>query len=256
MAGKREVVAAEGEKRMSKFDSLIAEINGRFNLNDKAEMLLTALIDLMTNENHGRLTGFLEKFNQIGLSDATASWVGTGANLDVTVGQIESALGTDALHAITNQTAADYDTSMAALAYAIPRLADALTADGGVQSPRGDSMTEADDLKTAESVPAVETFDRIGTAARIELKENKTESRESNAFNERTNETLDKVDASAGKVEANANKTNRNSPSGNNSPLAWILPLVLLGLLLTLGYWFCSKAPPAANEQTVDVNQQ
>lgn len=33
-----------------------------------------------------------------------------------------------------------------------------------------------------------------------------------------------------------------------NSPLGWLLPLVLLGLILTLGYLFCSKPPTATKK--------
>ncbi len=31
---------------------------------------------------------------------------------------------------------------------------------------------------------------------------------------------------------------------GNDSILQWLLPLLLLGLLLTLGYMFCGKSTP------------
>ena len=43
-------------------------------------------------------------------------------------------------------------------------------------------------------------------------------------------------------VKYSLNQDGDGSNKRNNSPLAWMLPLLLLGLLLTLGYWYCSNS--------------
>ena len=247
---------------MSEFDSIIAETNERFDINGKGETLVSAVSALMTDEARGGLANFLDKFNQIGLSDATSSWIDTGANIEVSTGQIESALGTDTLHEITNQAATDYDTSMAAIAFMIPHLVDALTPDG-IVPPQSNLITETDNLKTGGASATSETFDRIGTTAVPATEVVKRNTKESNILGENVNPNTDRVDAGVDKIEPHSDKNDANPDNSdsvydarNNSPLAWILPLLLLGLLLTLGYWFCSKTPSAINEQTSILNER
>ena len=241
---------------MSEFDSIIAEADERFNLNGKAEALLSALRVLITDETRGGLADFLEKFNQIGLSEAASSWVNAGANIEVSTGQIESALGTDTLHEITSQSATDYDTSMAAVAFMIPRLVDALTPDG-VVPPGNNPAAETDDSETGSAASAAETFDRIGTAAAPALDKAKRNSGEINTSEENVSPTVDRAaGASTDKIDAGSDKTDSIYDVRSNSPLAWILPLLLLGLLLILGYWFCSKTPSPVNEQSSILIEQ
>lgn len=42
--------------------------------------------------------------------------------------------------------------------------------------------------------------------------------------------------------------------TGSGSVLTWLLPLLLLGLLIVLGYWFCGKGTPPANVNTANTN--
>ena len=74
-----------------------------------------------------------------------------------------------------------------------------------------------------------ESFDRIGTAAAADT----------SALNNRAGAGLTSVDESF---------------EDDNSPLRWLLPLILLGLLLALGYWFCGKSPEPVASPTTNVN--
>lgn len=187
---------------MTMFDSIITGTDERFNLNGKAGTLLSSLLSLMTDSARGGLAGFLERINQADLSKISASWVSSDENAEISNEQIESALGKDTLNDISNQIGGDYDETIRAAAFMIPRVVDALTPDG-VMPQDGDLLS------------------RIG------------------GF-------LNDVE---GKTDNVSNRANDNYKI-NNSPLGWILPLMLLGLLLTLGYWFCSKAPA----ETININ--
>ncbi|HLM60610.1 MAG TPA: YidB family protein [Pyrinomonadaceae bacterium] len=227
------------------FDSIIAETNERFNLNGKAEKLLSALLAFMTDETRGGLTGFTEKFNQIGVGDSTSNRV----NTQISKQQTESALGTDTLNDIAVQSGVDYDTTAAATAFMIPPVMDSL-APNGVLSENKDLLSRVRAYTTgvnaAPNLTSEETFDRVGTAAIPVIDSDKTNTGDANTIDDKANPIVDRVDASAGNIDGNYKDYN------NNSPLAWILPLLLLGLLLVLGYWFCSK-PPAASTITTNI---
>ncbi len=208
---------------MSMFDSIINEAEGKFNLGGKAGTLLSALLALMTDRNNGGFSGFLEKFNAAGLGDTVGSWVSSDANTPVSGEQIESALGEDTLKTIAGQTGTDYQTTTAAAAFLTPRVIDALTPEG-VVPPDSDLLSRiggylsggaADGGINAASVG--EPFDRIETAAA----DNNV-----GVFGDRPGNSLETID------------------DGDDSILKWLLPLLLLGLLIVLGYTFCGKSAP------------
>lgn len=222
---------------MSMFDSIINEAGEKFNLGGKAGTLLSALLALMTDKNRGGFAGFLEKFNTVGLGDTVSSWVSAGTNTPVSNEQIESALGEETLKDIANQTGTDYQSATSATAYMTPRVIDALTPEGVVPqesdllSRIGGYLTGGAASGGISAANVGESFDRIGTAA---IDDNVR------AF-DRTGNALNTVD----------------DTGGDNSPLRWLLPLLLLGLLIGLGYMFCGKSSvptaPTANT-TTNVN--
>jgi len=88
----------------------------------------------------------------------------------------------------------------------------------------------AGETRIGGTTTASETFDRIGTAA--------------SEFND------------AAPMTANAGKSSGNSvydDAGDDSPLKWIVPLVILFLLIFLGYTFCSHPPSAAESGATAV---
>lgn len=235
------------------FDSIIAQTNERFNVNGKAETLLSALLALMTEETRGGLTGFTEKFRQIGLNDTVSSWIDSGENAEISNSQLESALDRDTLNDIANQSGIDYDTTVSASAFMIPRVVDVMTPDGVLPQDK-DFLSKIGGFITGSAtigVTAEETFDRIGTAAAPVLDSDKRSDDSVTALNEGAYPVVDKVNADIDRAETNLDRTAAaaaDSADRNDSPFAWILPLLLLGLLLVLGYWFCSKSPSPVTE--------
>jgi OmpA-OmpF porin, OOP family len=82
---------------MSLFDSIISTAGEKFGLGDKAGTLLAALLALITDQNRGGFAGFLDRFNEVGLDDTASSWIGSGANSDLSDEQVESALGEETI---------------------------------------------------------------------------------------------------------------------------------------------------------------
>lgn len=235
---------------MTIFDSIIAEANERFNLSGKAGTLLSSLLALMTDGTRGGFAGFLEKFGAADFGDTASSWVNSSANAEISSEQLESALGKDTLTAISNQIGTDYATTVSAAAFMTPRVVGALSPDGVVPqeadllSRIGGFLNDADATATTK---VAETFDRVGTAAAPVLDADKEDVGNTNMIDRNVNPIVDKTADSLNRVD-DAFK------NANNSPLAWLLPLLLLGLLLVLGYWFCSKSPEPAAPVVTNAN--
>ncbi|MCY7348177.1 MAG: YidB family protein, partial [Pyrinomonadaceae bacterium] len=208
----------------------------------KSGTLLAALLALMTDKNRGGLAGFLENFNRAGLGDTAASWVGSGSNTPVSNEQLKSALGEATLADIAGQAGTDHETAASATAYLTPRVIDALTP-SGVIPPEKDLLSNiggyltgfssaASDSTGAAGATAGETFDRIGSAADDASNTNKE------VFGDRTGNDLN----SAADID------------DDNSILKWLIPLLLLGLLIVLGYAFCGKSAPVVTGTNTNVN--
>jgi uncharacterized protein YidB (DUF937 family) len=250
MAGRAEngILQDEEKKRMTMFDSIIAEADKRFNLGGKAGTLLSALLALMTDGTRGGLAGFTEKFNQAGLGDTVSSWVNSGANTEISGEKIESVLGANALRNVANQTGLDYEATAAATAFMTPRVVDALTPEGAIPAD-GDLMSRVGGFSTGAggieaNVTTAETFDRIGTAAET-VEADRKNVRDLNAPDGEAYPIGNRADAASGNI---------NHAADNPSPLQWLLPLLLLGLLLVIGYLSCSKPPEPPASAAVNIN--
>ena len=237
---------------MTMFDSIIAEADEQYNLNGKAGTLLSALLALITDETRGGFAGFLDRFKAAGLGDAVSSWINPDENTDISNEELESVLGRDALDDISRQIEIDYEKATSATAFMIPRVVDVLTPDGNVPQDKdlrsriGGFLTETGG---ASGTAAGETFDRTGNAAAPVLDEDKRSAEDENTLDGGAYPVVDRVDAAASDIAED------NHNIRNDSPLGWILPLLLLGLLLILGYWFCSKTPTPTTQTSVNSNQ-
>ena len=81
---------------------------------------------------NGGLNNLLAKFQQAGLADHVASWVGTGANLPITADQLHAALGSDTVAAIAGKLGISHQVAAGGLADLLPQLIDGLTPHGRV----------------------------------------------------------------------------------------------------------------------------
>ena len=234
---------------MTMFDSIIEQADERFNLGGKAGTLLSALLALITDETRGGLTGFTKRFNQAGLSNTVSSWIDSGANTEISNEQLESVLGRDVLRNIAAQTGTDYDTTVSATAFMTPRVVNTLTPEGAVPADE-DLVSRISGFLagagSASSVTSAETFDRVGTAAAETLDEDKKNVAYANAMSGETYPIGNRVDKALDNVE--------DAAVGNTSPLQWLLPLLLLGLLLIIGYWSCSKPPTSPVSASINLN--
>lgn len=212
------------------FDSIINSVNEKYDLGDKAGALVSALVGLMTDNKSGGFRGFIERFRRAGLGDLADSWISSGSNTPISNEQLESALGEDVLRGISQKTGADYASAVGASGYIIPHVVDDLTPDGEMPNDN-DLLTRVGGYLTG-----------AGTAAGAVA------------------QTFDRVDASQ---TSSANPANRSDGvpgifaegEGNNSPLAWLLPLLLLGLLVILGFWFCGKKSEPVATVNTSVNK-
>jgi uncharacterized protein YidB (DUF937 family) len=102
-----------------------------------------ALAALQLIQQQGGLPGIISKFEHGGMADQAASWVGTGANLPVTGGQLQEILGTGAIGQIAQQLGLSHGDASAGLAQILPQIIDHLTPTGQVPADHGDLLNEA-----------------------------------------------------------------------------------------------------------------
>ena len=216
------------------FDSIIKGVNEKYDLGDKAGALVSAILALMTDKENGGFAGFINRFRSAGLGGLADSWISSGANTPVSYEQLESALGEETLRGISENVGTEYKTTVNASEYIIPHLIDDLTPDGEIPNEN--------DLLSRFGASLAGVGTSSGAA-----------------------ETFDRIDASAGTTDLADGATVAGVPGifsedgGEDSPLSWLLPLILLALLVIVGYWFCgAKSEPVAttngNINVADVN--
>jgi len=82
----------------------------------------------------GGLGGLLQRFQNAGLGDQVASWIGTGTNQPIDGAQVKAALGGDPLTSLATHAGLDEDEAANHLASVLPSLIDRLTPTGQVSS--------------------------------------------------------------------------------------------------------------------------
>ena len=115
---------------------------GMSNQGGGASMLSTVL--QLVNNQPGGLAGLLAQFQQGGLGDLAASWVGTGQNLPISADQLQGVLGGDMLGQLAGKLGIAPEAASSQLAEILPGLVDKLTPGG--ELPQGDVMAQGMDL--------------------------------------------------------------------------------------------------------------
>lgn len=116
---------------MGLLDSVISAVGGGNPQAQGQASLLPALIQYVNNYPGG-LQGLIAKFQQGGLGDVVASWVGTGANQPVSGEQLKSVLGDNAVEQIAQQSGQDVGSVLGNLSSLLPNLVDRATPNGTV----------------------------------------------------------------------------------------------------------------------------
>ena len=98
--------------------------------------LLQVITGLLSNGGaEGGLGGLVGKFQQAGLGDAMASWIGRGPNQPVSADQMTSALGSHTVGQIASQLGLGHDEAAGQLSQLLPEVINHLTPAG--QAPEG-----------------------------------------------------------------------------------------------------------------------
>lgn len=81
----------------------------------------------------GGISGLVSAFQEKGLGEVAASWVGTGANLPISAGQIASVLGDGPLAGIAEKLGVSSGEAGGQLASLLPQVVDKLTPGGAIE---------------------------------------------------------------------------------------------------------------------------
>jgi uncharacterized protein YidB (DUF937 family) len=119
---------------MSLFDTVLDAVQNQTadNAGANGNMMATILGLLNSPELGGSLTGLITKFSQAGLSEQVASWVGTGKNIPVSGGQIQTVLGCAFVQDFAQKLGINPDDAARNLAKMLPQVIDKLTPNGEV----------------------------------------------------------------------------------------------------------------------------
>ncbi len=115
---------------MGLFDNLANNVMSKV-MGDKAPM---AKLAMELFQQYGGLPGILQTLKNGGLSEQVDSWVGTGANLNVSAQQIGTALGTSVLTGIATKLDMSNEELTTKIAEYIPDVVDQLTPNGAVEN--------------------------------------------------------------------------------------------------------------------------
>ena len=88
----------------------------------------------------GGLGGLLKQFEQNGHGQAASSWVGKGANQDISESDLAKSIGLDDIDAIAKQTGLSRNDLLAGLRRELPGAIDELTPEGRL--PSGDDLSK------------------------------------------------------------------------------------------------------------------
>lgn len=117
---------------MGLFDQLGGSLKGA--LGSMAAAEAPALIStVLAKTNMGNLQGLVDQLQQGGLGDQVKSWIGNGANMQVTPEQIQSALGNDQLKQLAQHFGVDTDAVAKLLAQHLPAAVDQASPSGSIQ---------------------------------------------------------------------------------------------------------------------------
>lgn len=255
------------------FDSLVKEVGEKFGLGDKASGLLISLLGLIASPSGDGLSGFIDKFRRAGLGDLVDSWITNGDNKPISNEQLKSALGEETINAISRETGIDKEKATSAMALMVPRTIDTLTPNGeipdekilldkingflnavggkvlGMTGAAGAVVSGGAEKIGDTAGSAIEAGKEIvGGAAEATVEAGK---KAVSAVGEAAGTVGDKVSGAMGSV---GDALNGESSGGI---LSWLLPLLLLGLLIALGFWFCGRGsqPTAPTNTNAQANK-
>lgn len=239
---------------MGLFDSIIDSAKEKFGLStEKASELLAALLAFIAEPSNGGIGGFFDRFRNAGLGGVLDSWIGTGKSEPITEGQLETALGNDAIDSIAVQAGVGRETAASALAGMLPQVVDTISPEGEVPDNEGFMSKIGGFLSDwggaiggavaggvgAAAAMAGNAADKVGDAAEATYDRGKQA-----------------IGSGVDSVRNMASSVNDTVSDGGESGglLKWLLLLGLLALAIILGYMYCGGKPTGVSNTNSNVN--
>ncbi len=119
------------------FDDVLSNLAGAAAGKTGSQGLVCSVLELL-NSQPGGIAGLAQSFQQQGLGDIAASWIGTGSNLPVSPAQILQVLGSGAIQSFAAKAGLDSNAAGSKLAELLPGIVDQLTPGG--QLPQGGDL--------------------------------------------------------------------------------------------------------------------
>lgn len=102
--------------------------------------LLSGVVGMI--QQNGGLPGVLEMFRSNGMASHADSWVGTGANAEISGDQVQQVFGNAGLGNLASQLGTSHGEASSMLAKVLPELVNQLTPQGQVPANHGDLLSQ------------------------------------------------------------------------------------------------------------------
>lgn len=103
--------------------------------------MMNVVLQMLSNSGQqGGLAGIAKMFQDKGMGDQIASWIGTGQNQSISADQIRNVFGGGQLGQIASQLGLNEQQAAGGLAELLPQVVDKLTPNG--EMPQGDLMEQ------------------------------------------------------------------------------------------------------------------
>ncbi len=116
---------------MGLFDGISSMISGAMGGGDTNAMT-NQLMGVLEQHGISGMSGLVSQFEQSGLGEHVASWVGPGTNLPIDAASIQAALGSPVVASIAAKLGVDPATASQLLAQHLPNIVNAATPGGQV----------------------------------------------------------------------------------------------------------------------------
>lgn len=126
---------------MGLLDGIAGQVLGNMLGGSNDKSLLGKIAMEMISKNGG-VGGILEKFNQSGLGDLAASWVGQGQNQSLSEDQVGSVFGNDMIADMASKFGVDSSLLTGQIAQYLPELMNQATPAGAVDDKSDDLLND------------------------------------------------------------------------------------------------------------------
>ena len=117
---------------MGLLDSVIGALSGARTSLGRGDML-SAVLRMLADDGDGlRIDGLAERFEDGGMSEVLASWIGHGDNLPISPEELQNVLGTETIDDLARQLGLSRRVTVDRLSQMLPYVVDKLTPTGHV----------------------------------------------------------------------------------------------------------------------------